>query len=128
MEPVAIVTVLMLIQYFWFGYFVSAARIRHGIKAPATSGHPEFDRAFRIHQNTLEQLMVVLPALWLFGWYVHALTGALLGLLFIAGRFIYRAGYLRDPASRLSGSIVGAVALVVLLAGGLVGAVMSWVA
>lgn len=128
MEAIAIVTALALLQYFWLGYFVSAARVRHDIKAPATSGHPEFDRAFRVHMNTLEQLMVLLPALWLFGWYVHALIGALIGLLFIAGRFIYQAGYMKDPASRRPGSMVSGVAMVVLLVGGLIGAAVSWIA
>ncbi|HEX2138409.1 MAG TPA: MAPEG family protein [Woeseiaceae bacterium] len=127
MEPVAIVTALALIQYFWFGYHVSVTRVRHGIKAPAVSGHPEFDRSFRVHQNTLELLMVFLPALWLFGWYVHALSGALVGLLFIAGRFVYRKGYLDDPSSRRPGSILSVVAVGVLMSGGLIGAVLSWI-
>ncbi len=128
MEPIAVVTALALLQYFWLGYLVSAARIRHGIKAPATSGHPEFDRAFRIHQNTLEQLIVFVPALWLFGSYVHALLGALLGLVFIAGRFLYHASYRKDPSSRLAGSMVGGVATIVLLVGGLIGALVTWIA
>jgi hypothetical protein len=78
-EPVAIVTVLALLQYFFFGYQVGAARIRYDVAAPATTGHPLFERNFRIHQNTLEQLIAFLPGLWLFGWYVHALVAAALG-------------------------------------------------
>jgi uncharacterized MAPEG superfamily protein len=127
MEPVAIITALALIQYFWFGYFVAQARIRHGINAPATSGHPEFDRSLRIQQNTLEQLLVFLPGLWIFGWYVHALTAALLGLLFIAGRFVYRKSYLADPSSRTLGFAIGALATAVLLIGGAIGAFVSWI-
>ena len=128
MEPIAIVTGVALLQYYWFGYLVSAARLRHDIKAPATSGHPEFDRAFRIQQNTLEQLIVFVPALWLFGSYVHALSGALLGLVFIVGRFVYRDSYVKDPSTRGPGAMIGGVATIVLLVGGLVGAIVAWVA
>lgn len=127
MEPVAILTALALGQYFWFGYEVSAARIRHGIDAPATSGHPEFERSFRIHQNTLEQLVSFLPALWIFGWYVHGLIAAVIGLAFLGGRHLYRERYLRDPSGRTLGAAVGGVATLVLLVGGLIGAVVSWV-
>lgn len=107
MESVALVTALALVQFFYFGYAVSMARMRHGIEAPATTGHPDFDRNFRIHQNTLEQLIVFLPALWIFGWYVHGLIAALLGLVFIAGRHLYRARYLEDPEKRALGVMIG---------------------
>lgn len=127
MEPVAIVTALALAQYFWFAYAVAAARVRHGIPPPATAGHPELERSFRIQQNTLEQLLVLLPALWIFGWYVHGLVAAGLGLVFIAGRFVYRKSYLQDPATRRLGFGIGALATLVLLAGGAIGALVSWV-
>lgn len=127
MEPVAIVTVLALFQYLFFGYHVGAARIRYDVAAPATTGHPQFERNFRIHQNTLEQLIAFLPGLWLFGWYVQALVAAALGLLFIAGRFVYRASYLGDPASRTPGVAIGGLATVALLLGGLAGAFIAWI-
>jgi uncharacterized MAPEG superfamily protein len=126
-EPVAIVTALALFQYFAFSYWVGAARVKHGVHAPAITGHPEFERSFRIQQNTVEQLIVFLPALWIFGWYVHALTAAALGLLFIVGRFVYRASYLRDPSTRSLGFGIGALAMSALLIGGLIGAVLSWI-
>jgi uncharacterized MAPEG superfamily protein len=127
LEPVAIVTALALVQYGWFGYLVAQARVRYGVQAPATSGHPEFDRRYRIQQNTLEQLLVFIPALWLFGWYGHALTAAGLGLLFIAGRFVYSESYATDPSTRTAGFAIGAVATLVLLGGGVIGALVSWI-
>lgn len=125
MELVAIVTLLAVVQTFWFSFEVGLARGRHGIEAPACSGHPEFDRAWRIHQNTVEQLVLVLPSLWLFGYYLHAPTAAALGLLFIVGRFVFRSAYRKDPKSRSAGFGIGALALVVLVSGGFVGAILS---
>lgn len=126
MESIAIVTVLALLQLFVFAFLVGRQRAKHGIKAPAISGEAEFERAFRIHQNTLEQLVIFIPALWLFGYYVHALIAAGIGLIFIIARFVYRGSYLNDPAKRTAGFGVGALAMMVLLVGGLIGAVISW--
>lgn len=126
MEPVAIVTVLALVQYGWFGYLVAQARVRYGVQAPATTGHPEFDRRFRIQQNTLEQLVVFIPALWLFGWYAHALTAAGFGVLFMVGRYVYSKSYARDPSTRMTGVAIGGAATIVLLIGGALGALISW--
>ncbi|MGH8166455.1 MAG: MAPEG family protein [Woeseiaceae bacterium] len=127
MEPVAIVTVAALVQYLVLAYQVSMARIRHGVLAPATSGHPEFERRFRIHQNTLEQLVVFIPALWMFGFYVHPLIGALVGLLFPIGREVYRRSYVADPSTRAAGAAISGAAIVVLLVGAAIGAFISWI-
>jgi glutathione S-transferase len=126
-EPIAIVTVVVLVQYLLFGYHVSRARIKHGVRAPAISGHPEFERTFRIHQNTLEQLVLFVPALWMFGSYVHPLTGAAIGLVFPVGREVYRRSYAADPSSRAAGAAIGGVAIMVLLLGAAIGALVSWI-
>ncbi len=126
MAPVAIVTVLALLQLFVFAFQVGKQRAKHEIKAPAISGEVEFERTFRVHQNTLEQLVIFVPALWLFGYYVHSLIGAGIGLVFIIARFVYRGSYLSDPSTRSTGFGIGALAMMVLLLGGLIGAVLSW--
>jgi len=126
MEAVAIVTSVVLIQYMVFAYHVSAARIQHGVAAPATSGHPEFERVFRVHQNTLEQLIIFIPALWMFAVYVHSLTGAAVGLLFPIGREIYRRSYVADPSRRTAGAAIGGASTVILLFGAAIGALISW--
>ena len=110
MEAIAIVTVLAVLQAFWFAFEVGKQRVKHGVAAPACVGAPEFERMHRVHQNTIEQLVLVLPCLWIFGTYVPGLIGAGLGLLFIIGRFIYRSAYLKDPTSRSAGFGLGAVA------------------
>ncbi|MEX2496743.1 MAG: MAPEG family protein [Woeseia sp.] len=127
MESIAIVTVLALVQYLVFSYQVSLARIKHSVRAPAMTGHPEFERAYRVHQNTLEQIVVFVPALWMFAVYVHALTGAIIGLLFPLGRYIYGKSYMNDPSRRAAGFTIGAASTAILLTGAAIGALISWI-
>lgn len=115
MEYVAIVTVLALSQFVWFGLQVGAARRRHQVPAPTMSGHPEFERRFRVHMNTLEQLVVFLPALWMFAVRVNPVWAAGLGVVYLVGRFIYRAAYLKDPASRHNGFVITFLPMAVML-------------
>jgi glutathione S-transferase len=126
MEPVALVTSLALLQYFAFGILVGRARARTGVAAPAMTGHPEFERYNRVHQNTLEQLVIFLPALWLFATYVQPLAAAGLGVLFIVGRLVYLRGYVANPGKRTVGFAMTALAQLPLLLGGIIGAVTSW--
>ena len=125
MEYVAIVTVLSLLQVFVFAIQVGQQRAKHGVNAPATTGPAEFERAFRVHENTIEQLIIFLPAMWIFATYWRADVAAALGVVFIIGRQIYRNAYLADPAKRSTGFSIGALAMTILLLGGLVGAVMN---
>jgi glutathione S-transferase len=117
----ALVTCLALLVYLWTIAACALARGRYGIKAPATSGHPDFERAFRIQQNTAEQLMLFLPSLWVFSLEVSQFWSGVIGLVFVAARLVYVWSYRRDPASRGPGFTVAFAASVVLLVGGLVG-------
>lgn len=127
MEPVAIVTALMLVQFFTFAILVGKARVKGDVQAPAVTGDESFERYFRVHQNTMEQLVVVLPALWLFAWYVEPLSASVAGLVFIAGRWLYCVDYAKDPIKRGRGFIIGSLAQTVLLLGALIGPVLSWI-
>jgi len=120
MELVAIVTILALGQFVLFSIQVGSMRGKHGVKAPAMSGHPEFERMFRIQQNTMEQLVVFVPALWIFARYVNPMWAAGMGLVFIVGRFIYRSSYLNDPASRSTGFMITFLPTAVMLVWGLI--------
>lgn len=122
MQLVAVVTGLALLEYVIFGMLVGRARGKFGVAAPATSGHPVFERYFRVHQNTLEQLVVFLPSMWLFGTYVDPTWAALLGLVFVVARIIYLMGYVADPAKREIGFGLTALPVVILLIGALWGA------
>jgi uncharacterized membrane protein YecN with MAPEG domain len=124
MEAVAIVAALALIEYFIFGVQVGQARGRYGVEAPATTGHPIFERHFRVHQNTLEQLVIFFPALSMFATYVSTGIGTALGLVFIAARAIYARGYVADPKQRSAGALLTAIANALLLLGGLIGALL----
>ena len=123
-EYTAIVTLLALMQFMLFSIQVGAMRGKHGVIAPAITGHPQFERMFRIQQNTMEQLVVFVPALWIYALLVNPLWGAGIGFFFVIGRFIYRAAYLKDPASRSNGFTIGVLATAVLLVWSLVAAVM----
>ena len=123
----ALVTVLALVLYVACFIMVGRARGRFGIKAPSVTGAPEFERAFRVQQNTIEQLVVFLPALWLFALYISPLWGGVLGLIWIGARAFYAVSYYREPESRGPGFIIGFVSSAVLLVGGLIGIVATLV-
>lgn len=125
MEYVYIVTVLALIEYMVLGALVARARTKYGVKAPAITGPEAFDRTFRVHQNTLEGLVVFLPALWLFGIYVNALVAAGIGVIGIVGRAIYAQGYIVAPESRGAGATICGVVNSVLALGALVGLILA---
>lgn len=126
MEAVAIVTILALATFVLFSIQVGSMRGKHGVKAPAVTGHPEFERMFRIQQNTMEQLVAFVPALWIYAYLVNPLWGAGIGLVFIVGRFIYRAAYLKDPGSRGLGFTLTFVPTAVMLVWSLVAALRSF--
>jgi glutathione S-transferase len=123
MELPALVTVIALLEYMFFSFRVGASRQKFGVTAPAVSGHPEWERMFRVQQNTVEQLVVFLPALWIFAHFVSPTIAAGVGLLFVIGRSLYWVGYVKDPAKRTAGFVMGYLANVVLVLGALGGAV-----
>jgi uncharacterized MAPEG superfamily protein len=123
MAWVAIVACLALFEYIWLGVRVGAARGRFGVSAPATTGNETFERLYRVQHNTIEQLVIFLPSLYLFGTYVDAKIGAGVGLVFIVGRLVYALAYVANPESRSLGFLLTFLANVTLLVGGMIGAV-----
>ena len=115
----ALVTLLSLLFYFYTTTRVSKARAEFGVKVPAISGNPDFERVFRVQMNTLEWLPIFLPSLWLFAIYVSDWIAALIGLVWIAGRVVYLVGYAQAAAKRGPGFGIQALAAGVLLLGAL---------
>jgi uncharacterized membrane protein YecN with MAPEG domain len=127
MAYVDIVTALALLQFVVFGFKVGRARARYGVKAPAVTGNDTFERYFRVQQNTLEQLIVFLPGLYLFSHYFRPQVAAVLGAIYLIGREIYAFTYVKDPARRGVGYGLTFLPTVILVVGGLFGAVRTLV-
>ena len=115
----ALVTCLVILFYFFTTVQVSKARMAFGIKVPATSGNADFERVFRVQMNTLEWMPIFLPSLWLFAVYVSDPFAAVLGLVWIAGRFLYMTGYAQAAEKRSRGFGIQAGATIILWLGAL---------
>lgn len=120
----ALVTCLAIAVYFFTSIQVAKARVRFGIKAPAISGNPDFERVFRVQMNTLEWMPIFLPALWLFAVYLSDPLAAVIGLVWIAGRVLYMTGYSQAADKRGTGFGIQALAAGVLWAGAV--AAIAW--
>ncbi len=125
MAYVDIVTALAVLQFIVFGFRVGAARGRYGVKAPAITGNDIFERHFRVQQNTLEQLIAFLPGIYLFSRYFSPLVAAALGAVYLVGRELYAFTYVKDPAKRDVGFGMTFLPVVILVAGGLIGAIRT---
>jgi glutathione S-transferase len=119
----ALVTLLAVLTYFSTSINVARSRAKTGVKAPAMSGHPDFDRAFRIQMNTLEWMPIFLPSLWLFAVYISDAVAAAIGAVWIIGRIVYFIGYSKEAAKRSPGFAIQGFASIALWAGAL-GAVL----
>jgi glutathione S-transferase len=124
----ATVTLLAVMFYFYTAFRVGNLRGTYGIKAPATTGHPQFERAYRVQLNTLEQMGLFLPLLWLTALYPigFAYLAPLIGLLWVAGRLVYLRGYMQDPERRVLGAMVCGLASGALLVIAVIGLVRTW--
>ncbi len=115
----ALVTLAALLMYLALGINVGRARHKSGIEAPATTGDPILERAFRVHYNTLEWLPIFLGALWIFAIYWNDIAAAVLGAVWILARIVYARAYMADPAKRGPGFGVQALVTLILLLGAL---------
>jgi glutathione S-transferase len=115
----AIVTCLAILFYSFTGVKVGKARATFGVKAPAITGNPEFERLFRVQMNTLEWMPIFLPSLWLFAIYISDPIAAALGLVWIVGRILYLTGYAQAAEKRGMGFGIQGLANAALLFGAL---------
>ena len=115
----ALVTLLAVVLYFCTGLLVARARAKFSVIAPATTGHPDFDRVFRVQMNTLEWMPIFLPSLWLFAIYISDPIAAAIGVVWIVGRILYMTGYSQAAEKRSRGFGIQALAAGVLWLGAL---------
>jgi glutathione S-transferase len=129
MPYVHIVVCLALVEFLYFAIAVAGARGRYKVAAPAVTGNEIFERYLRVQMNTLEQLIVFIPSIVLFGQYLSPYIAAALGVVFLIGRLVYFVSYVKDPKKRELGFILSFAPTVFLLGGAIFGAVraaMHW--
>ncbi len=117
----ALITLLTIAVMFWTAINVGRARVKYEVKAPATSGHEMFARAYRVQMNTMESALMMLPALWVYAAFNGETGAAVMGLTWVAGRIWYALAYQKDPAKRGGGFGLSLLAIAGLWAGGLWG-------
>ncbi|MCC5897973.1 MAG: MAPEG family protein [Phormidium sp. BM_Day4_Bin.17] len=117
----ALVTVAALILYFVVTLNVGRARFKYQVSPPATSGNPDFERVFRVQQNTVEQIVLFIPALWVFSLFVSQVWGAALGTVWVIGRILFAWGYYQAPEKRAAGFGISSLVTIALLLGSLIG-------
>jgi hypothetical protein len=121
MEYATLIILLALLQYVWFTVRVGATRGKYNVNAPACEGNETWERCFRVQQNTMEQLIMLIPATIAFAYYTSPTWVLLPGAVFIGGRFLYSNHYIKDPKSRAPGMIMTLAANATLIIGALVG-------
>ena len=120
----AFVTLLAIALYFFLATRVAGARVKFGVKHPATVGNPDFERIFRVHMNTLEWMPTFLVPLWLCAIYLNDIVAAALGLVWVGGRILYFVGYSNAVEKRLPGFFVQSTVCLLLFIGSIAGIVM----
>ena len=116
-------TVIAILVYFALGMNVGKARGTYNVPAPLMAGHIEFEKRSRVQLNTLEQMVIFLPLLWLGLGVLGDLYTALAGLVWSVGRVVYARAYYADPTKRSLGFGLTQLPVIVLLVATVWGAV-----
>ena len=121
----ALMTLLAVLWYMITVFQVGRARAKYKVVAPATTGDPAFERAFRVQMNELENLVAFLPPMWIFAWFGNPRFAAIACGVYIAGRIIYAFGYWRAADRRGLGHFIATFALAITWVAALV-SVVRW--
>lgn len=116
----SLITTLTIILLFGLTINVGKARVKYKVNAPATTGHPKFELAYRVQMNTVENTVAFIPALWLFSYYVSTSWGSVLGGLWLIGRVWYAITYSEDAKKRGGGFSLSFLAFAILTFGALI--------
>jgi len=125
MQYVELIGIFAVMQYLFFGFLTGRARANTGVKAPAITGHEDFERMYRVQVNSLEMLVAFLPALFIAGKYWPAWVTCGLGIIYIAGRFLYWRTYIANPSKRVSGFLLSLIPTFLLILLALLGVIIS---
>ncbi|MFC1690130.1 MAPEG family protein [Pseudomonadota bacterium] len=125
MEFAVLIILLALAQYTFFSIRVGAARPKYGIDAPKTTGNETWERLYRVQHNTLEQLVLFVPSMLAFSFYLSATWALVPGVLFLVGRQLYSHEYINNPSSRVPGMAITLLANGVLLVGAVIGILLK---
>jgi glutathione S-transferase len=110
----AIATLLIVALTFFFSFRAGAGRLKHDVQAPAVVGPEEWNRVFRVHANTIEQLILFFPVLWIFAILVGDLHAAIAAVLWMVTRILYSQAYAADAKKRTPGFLGGLIVLFVM--------------
>ncbi len=125
MNAVDVVAMLIVAQYLFFGGLVAKSRRRFNVPAPAVAGNEQFERIYRVHMNTLEMMVALLPALYAAARYLPNWIVVAAGTVFMVGRFIYWRDYVAAPSKRRLGFVLSIVPVCALVLATLVAATTS---
>jgi uncharacterized MAPEG superfamily protein len=125
MQYVELIVITAVIQFLFFGVMTGKARVKYGVKAPATTGEEGFERMYRVQMNTLEMLVIFIPVIFIASNYWSPLLTSSLGLVYIIGRFIYWRAYVNEPKNRAIGFMLSLVPSMLLMVLSVVGIIIS---
>jgi len=117
----SLVTLLVVLLMLVNAVMVGRARGQYQIKAPAVSGHEQFERTYRVQMNTIENVLLFLPAMWVYAFYLGDTGAASTGLIWLIGRILYAAAYTSNPSKRGPGFAISMLAVLGAWLGGLYG-------
>jgi glutathione S-transferase len=120
-----LVTIVSLLVYFTQGIMVGVARSKFKVSPPTTTGNPDFERYFRVHYNTLEQLPIFLATLWIFALTINVTAANILGLVWSLARIAFAYGYYKEAGLRRPGGVVSSIVGIILIIGSIIGITMG---
>jgi uncharacterized membrane protein YecN with MAPEG domain len=109
----SLATLLIVLWYMYTVFHVGRARTKYKVAAPATTGDPAFERAFRVQMNEIENMVAFLPSMWIFAWFGNPRIAAICGFVYLAGRIVYAVGYWSDAKRRSLGYAISTLALAI---------------
>lgn len=121
----SLVTASALLLYFLVTLNVGKARVKYKVSPPQMTGNPDFERVVRVQQNTLEQMILFLPSLWLFSQFISPIWAAGIGAVWIIGRILFAWGYYQAAEKRAVGFGISTLAILALLGGSFTGIIMA---